>query len=149
MVQKTYSSNKKIYSVDMMLAYLNIYKHPTISVPVSKLLNTLEEKVWGNSSKKIYYSPNDVIKNPKKYKNEMDKIKKTNLKYPIIMDEKDVIDGIHRLSKAYLQDKKYIKAYIFNKKLMKKFLINSKGDWNKVDNLQTHDFIKLFYKKFC
>jgi len=148
MVQ-TYSINKKIYSIDMMFAYLNIYKHPTISVPVSKLLNALEDKSWGNHSKKIYYSANDVIKNPKKYKNEMDRIKKANLKYPIIIDEKYVIDGIHRLSKAYLRDKKYIKAYIFDKKLMKKFLINSKADWIKVDNLQTHDFIKLFYKKFC
>ena len=148
MVQ-TYSNNKKIYSVDMMFAYLNIYKHPTTSVPVSKLLNALEYKSWGNPSKEKYYSPNDVIKNPKKYKNEMDRIKKANLKYPIIMDEKYVIDGVHRLSKAYLRDKKYIKAYIFDKKLMKKFLINSKADWNKVDNLQTHDFIQLFYKKFC
>ena len=65
------------------------------------------------------------------------------------MDDKNIIDGVHRLSKAYLEDNKYIKAYIFDKKLMKKFLINSKGDWNKVDNLQIHEFIKLFYKKFC
>ena len=148
MVQ-TYSSNKKIYNVDMMFAYLNIYKHPTIKIPVSKLLNTLEYKGWGVPSKKIYYSAIDVIKNPKNYKNDMDRIKKANLNYPIIMDEKYVIDGVHRLSKAYLQNKKYIKAYIFDKKLMKKFLINSKGDWNKVDNLQIHEFIKLFYKKFC
>ena len=55
------------------------------------------------------------------------------------MDEKYVIDGVHRLSKVYLQDKKHIKAYVFDKKIMKNFLINSRGDWNKVDNLQTYD----------
>ena len=146
---QTYSNNKKIYSVDMMFAYLNIHKHPIINVPISKLLDTLEYKGWGNPSKNIYYSAIDVIKNPKKYKNEINGIKKSNLKYPIIMDEKHIIDGVHRLSKAFLQDKKYIKAYIFDKNLMKKFLINNNGDWDKVYNLQTYEFIQLFYKKFC
>ena len=148
MVQ-TYSNDKKIYSVDMMIAYLNIYKQPTIKVPISKLLHVLEYEGWGDPLKKIKYSAMDVIKSPKKYKNEINRIKKADLKYPIIMDEQYIIDGVHRLSKAYLQNKKYIKAYIFDKKLMKKFLINSKGDWKKVDKLQMHDFIKLFYEKFC
>lgn len=65
------------------------------------------------------------------------------------MDGNNVVDGVHRLTKAYLTNQKKIKAYIFTKKEMNKFLINKTIDWNKVDELQTFDFIKLFYERFC
>ncbi len=147
---QTFSINKNIYSVDMMFTYLNIFKHETIKIPVSKLLKNLENKSWGDPSKNIYYSPMDVIKNPKdkKYKNDNNRIKKANLNYPIIITDDRIIDGMHRLSKAYLQNKKYIKAYVFDKKIMKKFLLNNKGNWNEIDNMDIYQLIKLFYKNF-
>ena len=150
MVQ-TYSDGNKIYSVDMMFAYINIYKPKSKYIDVKPLLKTLEYKGWGNPQKNIYYSPLDVIKNPKnkKYKDEIERIEKANMKYPIILDKNNVVDGFHRLTKAYLSNKKKIKAYVFSKKEMNKFLINKTKDWNKIDKLQIFDFIKLFYKKFC
>jgi len=150
MVQ-TYSNNNKIYSVDMMFAYINIYKPKSINVDIKSLIKTLEYKLWGNPQKNIYYSPIEVIKNPKnkKYKHEINRIKKANMKYPIIIDGNHVIDGVHRLTKAFLNNQKNIKAYVFTKKEMNKFLINKTRDWNKVNELEIFDFIKLFYERFC
>ena len=93
----------------------------------------------------------DVIKNPKnkKYKDDNNRIKKANLNYPIMIDDKNnIIDGVHRLSKAYSQNKKYIKAYVFDKEIMKKFLVNNNGNWKKIDNMEIYQYIELFHKKF-
>ena len=149
MVQ-TFSNNNNIYSVDMMFAYINIYKPSSIFIDVKSLLKTLEYKGWGDPKQNIYYSPFNVIENPKNkiYKDEIKRIKKADLTYPIILNNNDVIDGVHRLTKAYLTKQKKIKAYVFTKRQMNKFLINKTGDWDEVDKLQTHDFIQLFYKRF-
>ena len=146
----TFSNNNNIYSVDMMFAYINIYKPSSIFIDVKSLLKTLEYKGWGDPKQNIYYSPFNVIENPKNkiYKDEIKRIKKADLTYPIILNNNDVIDGVHRLTKAYLTKQKKIKAYVFTKRQMNKFLINKTGDWEEVDKLQTHDFIQLFYKRF-
>lgn len=148
MVQ-SYSIGKKIYSVDMMFAYINIFKPKSTKVPVAKLVNALEYEGWGDPQEDIYYSAFDVLDNPRKYKKEMARIKKANLQYPIIMDKKFIIDGVHRLTKAYIERRKTINAYIFDSKLMRKFLIDSDGNWDKVDSLDVHYFIQLFVKRFC
>lgn len=148
---QTFSNNKNIYSVDMMFAYINIFKPKSIKIPISELLKNLEGKSWGDPEKKIYYSAMDVIKNPKnkKYKDDNNRIKKANLNYPIMIDDKNnIIDGVHRLSKAYSQNKKYIKAYVFDKEIMKKFLVNNNGNWKKIDNMEIYQYIELFHKKF-
>lgn len=134
----------------MMFAYINIYKPSSIFIDVKSLLKTLEYKGWGDPKQNIYYSPFNVIENPKNkiYKDEIKRIKKADLTYPIILNNNDVIDGVHRLTKAYLTKQKKIKAYVFTKRQMNKFLINKTGDWDEVDKLQTHDFIQLFYKRF-
>lgn len=139
----TYSNGNKIYSVDMMLAYINIFKPKKEKIEIKNLLKTLEYKGWSKDIKN-FYSPIKVIKNSKKFKDEYQRIENSDLRYPIIVTENHVIiDGVHRLSKAYLLNKKTINVYIFDKKLMKKFVIDKK-----VDKLGIHDFIKLFYEKF-
>lgn len=148
MVQ-TYSNNNKIYSVDMMFAYIQHFKPESKNVLVDEFLDTLEYYGWGDPSKKIYYSALDVINNPKKYSEEFSKITGANLKYPIIVHNGFVIDGVHRLSKAWLNHKKYIKAYEFDNDLMKKFLINKDGDWKKVDQMEIYNFIDLYFRRFC
>ena len=149
MVQ-TYSNNNNIYSVDMMFAYLNIYKQRVsyTKILVSKYIQTLNYKGWGDPQNNLFYSALDVIDNPKKYKNEINRIENSNLNYPIITDGKFIIDGVHRLAKSHMKNKKYIKCYVFDKPLMKKFLINNKGDWDKVDKLPINYYIELFNKRF-
>ena len=56
----------------------------------------------------------------------------SNLKYPIIIIKNNIIvDGMHRLSKAYLLNKKYIKAYIFDNTLLIKKLIYYNRNYKK------------------
>ena len=63
---KTYNNHKNIYSVDMMLSYINIYGHPIVKIPIEKLTPLLYNNVWGE------WSPMDVIQKIeiKKYKDD-------------------------------------------------------------------------------
>lgn len=149
MVQ-TFSSNKKIFSVDLMFAYLNIFDHEISTIKISDFIHTLDYKGWGDPSENVFYSPRDVLKNPTKkmYKDEIKRIEEADLSYPIIIYNNNIVDGVHRLTKSYIKNKKTIKAYVFDKDLMKNFLIDNKGDWTKVDNMKMYEFIKLFYERF-
>lgn len=143
---KTYSDGRNIYSVEMMFSYVNNFKVKTTLVPIKDILFNLEVKGWANS--KGRYSPVEVLKNPKKYPEEIKKIKEANLKYPIMLDGNNIADGVHRTIKAIQQGKTTIKAYKFPKKLLKKFLLSSTGDWEKARGMQTWELIDLFYKRF-
>jgi len=142
--------DKKIYSVDMMFAYINLYKPKYISVPLDQLLHELDGRCWGDPSKNIYYSPMDVLKNPKskKYSKEIERINKADLRYSIIMDKNYIVDGMHRLTKAYLLGKKKLKVYQLNP-VMNKFLIDKNKNWKKVDNISLYEYLILFHKRFC
>lgn len=147
MVQ-TFGDGKNIYSVDMMFAYINLFKPKSKSLKIKDLEHMLHQNTWRNPSG-LQITPIKVLENPQKYKDHMRRIKKADLKYPIIIYDKFVIDGVHRLTKAYLEKKKIIKATVFTKDLLQKFKIAKYGDWLKVDKLQIHDYIQMFYKKFC
>ena len=147
MVQ-TFGDGKNIYSVDMMFAYINLFKPKSKSLKIKDLEHMLHQNTWGNPNG-LQITPMKVLENPKKYKDHMRRIKQADLKYPIIVYDKFVIDGVHRLTKAYLEKKKIIKATVFTKDLLQKFKIAKYGDWSKVDKLQIHDYIQMFYKKIC
>jgi hypothetical protein len=146
----TYGNNNKIYSVDMMIAYINIFKPKSITIKTDSLRHHLDKKSWGNPIKKIYYSPAMVLSNKTKpkYKKEVDRIKGADLKYPIIMHGKHMVDGMHRLTKAIMTKKKSIKVYKFNTTIMNKFLVDKDRRYGKVDKMNVYEFIQLFHKKF-
>ena len=146
---RTYSNNNNIYSVDMMFAYINIYKPKYKKLNIKLLLDNLKYKGWGNPKTKEFYSPLDVLDNKVKYEKEYNRILNANLKYPIIVHNNIIIDGIHRLTKAWLMGKKTIKVYNFDKNIMKKFLIDNKGNWEKIDKIDMYVYIELFYRRFC
>jgi len=144
----TYSDNKYIYSVDMMMAYVNLFRPKYVKINVDDLIHNIDYKCWGDPANNIMYSPRDVLKNPKKYKNEVDRINNANLDYPIMVHRKNIIDGVHRLTKSMIQNKKTIRVYMFDSALMKKFIVDKNKDWEKVDRIKTREIIELFYKKF-
>jgi len=146
---KTYIYDNNIYSLDMIFAYINIFKPKIKNVSISDLTHMLRYKGCGNPTSKIDYSLIDVIKNPKKYKKEMKHIDEVDMTYPIIIYNNYVIDGVYRLAKASLDDKKKIKAYVFTEKKMGKFLIDDDWDVEKVAKLEIYDYIKIFYERFC
>jgi len=144
---KTYHNNKNIFSVDMMISYVNVFGHPKVKLPTSDFVPQLEEKVWGD------WSPLDVIYNMnfKKYKEDADKIKKADLDYPVIVTGKHkIVDGFHRVSKAYVEGKKNIDVYIFSSDLMNKFIIDRDMNFDKVhNNTDVHEILELWTKRFC
>jgi disulfide oxidoreductase YuzD len=144
----TFNDDKNIYSVDMMFAYINIFKPKSSTMHVEDLLHNLEFKCWGYPDRNIEYSPFEVIDNPNKYKDEIDRITNANLNYPIIVYNNNIVDGVHRLTKAELLRKKSIKVFIFDDSLMKYFLIGKRKDRAKVDQIKLWDLIALFYSRF-
>lgn len=142
---------KKIFSINMIFAYLNIFKPKAKMIHMRELFSSLQQKIWEIPGKKTFYSPLEVMKNQKNklFKEHNDMIKKANLKYPIILTEKyQIVDGSHRLCKALLAKKKTIKAVVSSNKLLNKFLINKTGNMKVVNNMEINDYIELFYKRF-
>ena len=140
-----FSDDTKIYSVDMMFAYIKLFKPTSIKINVDDYLHVLDFKGGGMPSHPI--SPNMVLNNPAKYKDDYKSIKNADLTYPIIIHNNNIVDGVHRLTKAYMENKKEINAYVFDKVLFKKFLVDKNNTYDKVD-LKLYEYIELFYKRF-
>ena len=140
---RTTSSGKTVYSVDMMLAYINIFKPKAHVIKLSDIHMDLDAKGWGESN----ISVNDVLANKKKYAADYNRIKSADLSYPIIINSKyEICDGVHRYVKAMMLKKKTINAYVFDNKLMKKFIINKTGNYDV--KMETNEYIELFNKLF-
>ena len=144
---KTFSDNKHIYSVDMMMAFVNTHKHPIEKIKIDENLWQLDQNVWGD------YSPSDVLKHPerKKYAENIQRIKDADLSYPIFMTSKhQIIDGYHRFLKAVKENRPTINAYVFDSALMKKFIVNKELDFPAVhQRMAIHDMLELYAKRFC
>jgi len=100
----TYSNNKYIYSVDLMIAYVRLSSITSNGrvqrgrLLVKDLVEQLKFKGWEDAYGKRY-SAMDVINTPTNYKQDYLRIKEANLKYPIIcLSDGTVVDGIHRFS---------------------------------------------------
>jgi hypothetical protein len=148
-MNQTYIDVKgNIYSVDMMFVYIHDKKPKAVEVTVGD--DILNNKCWITDDKKqTHYAPADVLKNPKKYKSDHDRINNADLKYPIIINDKGaIIDGMHRATKAILDKKFKIKAYIIDKDLLKKFLIGNTDKSAKFDNLCIWNYIEQYKKRF-
>jgi len=124
----------------MMLAYVNIFKPRSEMVEIKDYLHNFNFDGWGDGIES--YSPNDVMGDPtnSKYSAEMKRINDADISYPIIINGKFVVDGVHRLAKMHLSGKKKIKAFVFTSALMKKFLI-------KDEKMEIFDLIELFVKR--
>jgi hypothetical protein len=144
---KTYSDEKHIYSVDMMMAYVNTNKIKVAKMSLQENLWQLDQPVWGD------YSSTDVLAHPekKKYRENIQRIKQADLSFPIfVTSTHQIIDGYHRFLKAVKQNETTIKAYVFDTTLMKKFIVNKELDYPAVhQRLQIHELLELYSKRFC
>jgi hypothetical protein len=144
---KTYSDEKYIYSVDMMMAYVNTHKVPVEKLNLNDTLWQLKQPVWGD------YSPEDVLQHPdkKKYAENIERIKDADLSYPIFVTSKHgIIDGYHRILKAVKTKESSIKAYVFDSALLRKFIVNKDLDYPAVhQRMAIHDLLELYQKRFC
>lgn len=116
---QTFQSGKHTYSVDAMISHIKTHKFLVTQKKIKRYSWVLTNNCWGS-----FYSPMDVLFNPMCYPEDIERIWKAKLKYPIIVTKNNVIvDGIHRYVKALLLGKKRIKTIYFNEKTMKKFKI--------------------------
>ncbi len=134
-------SGSKIYSVDLMIAYVNLNKVESETIDTPNI--NLDYKGWTDSNGNKY-SPNDVLKNPKKYKDDYELITNANLKYPILVIDKFVADGIHRITNAIINGKKKMKAVFFTINEAKQFIIPRAVH----DRNDGHEMIELYVCRF-
>lgn len=138
-----HSDGKYNYSTALMFSYINIFKPKKVKLDIKKLSFNLYYECWENNVRPIDVM-ND-IKN-KKYADEVKRIKKSDTKFPIIIDtNNNIIDGVHRYIKYILNKKKTINVIMFDEKMMKKFIISK---YNEKKECQICDMIELFIKRF-
>jgi len=140
----TYHDGKNIYSVDMMIAFLNMHKYPVKLIEVEELVPQLDEVVWD-------VSPKTVLENMnlKKYSEDAKRIKSADLSYPIIIYKNRIVDGYHRVSRSHLEGKKEIKAHVFDTNIMKKFIVDKDMNFVKVHkDMEIHELLELFSERF-
>jgi hypothetical protein len=94
-----------------------VWKLPikTEEMSIGKLLWHLDLPVWEKEGTDDWnLTPNEVLKNPKKEPTHFKKIEKSDLKYPIDVmlnhGKYTLLDGYHRLAKAYRLELKSVKT---------------------------------------
>ncbi len=93
---------------------------PIQKLKVEDLRHNLEQKTWSDSTKNKEVNISALETYNRRYENEnfmahVNRAMNAELKYPIIMsnDTNAISDGMHRLLKAYILNKKYINAVVF------------------------------------
>ena len=86
---------------------------PIMTIPIHLLLTSHKKKYWTCKYGKPI-SANEVLNDPTRAPEHVQKTKEANLEYPIIVAESnlDILDGLHRLNKCLQLGKAHIKAQI-------------------------------------
>lgn len=66
-------------------------------------MNFLYEKGWGDSINP--YSAYDVLLNPEKYKEDIQRLNNIDMSYPIIIYKNQIVDGVYRLLYCYIKSR--------------------------------------------
>lgn len=107
----TYTDSNGVYSVTKL--HVIAKDLPVTDVDVKSLETQLSEPIWEGD-----IMPSAVIES--KWPNHhWERIENADLSYPIYMCEGLVVDGMHRLSKAYINKQETIKAKILTRELMR------------------------------
>ena len=109
-------NDDNIYSIDMMIAYIDIFSPKYDIINMDKMYSYLNEKIWHDPEKNKNYSPLDLLNHPEKntdkfIKHHIKRILNSNLKFPISIYKNNIIDGYHRLTKSYILKKKLLKFF--------------------------------------
>lgn len=148
----TFAFDGNIYSADMLITWVNIFKPKPQKFNKSNF-ELLAYKVWSDENKERV-SPMDILLNPKKksYQYHLHRIKIADLSKPILVHEKhpnSVLDGFHRLTKAYMT-KSEIKMVLVPDEVLKKCKLGTVKDNKKIDELieSSYNLMLEFNKRF-
>lgn len=107
-------------------------KLKTKRLSLNKLKHNLDKDYWTviDKNKERFVTPNQVIKDPYKSHVHFFKMMEADLSYPIIVyddnGDLDVLDGLHRLSKAKVEKRKTINVKIINDEILAKAKVKSR-----------------------
>jgi hypothetical protein len=129
-VARTFTMNNNKYSVDRLFKITkNIKVH---KVAVNDLLDHLKRKSWEYKREGVAdIMPIEVIDTPKKnrkFAKHYNRIITADISYPILVYDADdfsvIVDGLHRLSRAYIEKHPTIKVRYVTDKQLEKVLIS-------------------------
>ncbi len=117
-IMHAFSSYGITVNVEKLFSFAD--KLQVLEIPVKDLKDRLYDKVWDDEREdndpEGNFAPIDAFDKRKqggRYDYHYQKALKADLKYPIIIWKGKVVDGVHRLLKAYIQKDKTIKVVEF------------------------------------
>ena len=109
---------------------LHALKLPTQTILVKNLLRHLDLPYWKHNDKPFQITPRQVMESPSDYPEQYARTCDADLRYPIIVREDDggilILDGVHRLLKAFMETHQEIKASVFSDELIPLILHDEK-----------------------
>lgn len=117
------TKKSRYYSVDALMAKCNTDGRP-VERDKESIYYSICDDVWLYNGSAI--SANDVLQNKELHADHYKRINTADLSYPIIITERDrIIDGHHRMCRAWDIDVKKINAYIISNAELGKFELSS------------------------
>lgn len=109
------SYNRADYKIEILHEITK--DNPVIEIDVEDYKHLIDQNAWGKSNDpkdSDFLSPRKVLDNMNKYPDHRDRILEADFSFPILLtpDENYIIDGMHRLSRAILENRKTIEAII-------------------------------------
>ena len=147
----TFAREGKLYSVDMLIAYVNIFKPGVIQIPLISLSRSIEKPCWKEPSTGAILTIQEVLDDPEKYPDHSRRINNADLSYPVIVSRNyGMLDGKHRLAKAVRDKQDTISAYLVSNEVIEKCVIHGgPDDWDIIQQqLKPYQLIALFHKRF-
>lgn len=144
-----YGSDEYLYSIDLILHYIRNHNLKPRTYKVSTFVLQLEKENWGNQLNK--FTPQDVINNKSKYPDQYLRIIKSDISYPIIINEHNlIIDGTHRVAHALILGIKNINAYVIPTNLLNKFILgpNNSNTFSLYDSITGKELEKIYLQRF-
>jgi len=145
------SREGKLYSVDLLVAYVNVFKPGVIQMPLSSLTESINRPCWVDISSGNKFTIGDVLAHPERYPGHAEQVKNADLSYPTIWSRNyGMLDGKHRLAKAVRDNHESIKACLVSNEVVEKCRIpGAPEDWDTIQlHLKPHQLITLFDKRF-
>lgn len=89
---------------------------PTTEMDIGELIWHFDIPFWDEIVDDWNLTPREVIEHPKFHKDHYQKIMQSDLRYPISITKNKgkwfVLDGLHRLAKAYINNQKTVQVKI-------------------------------------
>ncbi len=98
---------------------------PIVDFKINDLIWNFDLPLWGKDGESWNLTPWDVINKVPGSASQRKRVENIDMTYPILVIERNnkwlIIDGVHRLVKAYLDDQKTILAKIITQDLIDKY----------------------------